>query len=76
MQNNIPINNNQTGVMWCPYMETEDGFEMQFGTNHLGHFLLTNLLLPQMKHGQPARIVTVSSMGHIRKLWFISQISK
>ncbi|XP_047738488.1 retinol dehydrogenase 12-like isoform X2 [Hyalella azteca] len=53
---------NNAGVFMCPYMETQEGFEMQMGTNHLGHFLLTNLLLPQMKqHGEPARIINVSS---------------
>ncbi|KAA0193891.1 hypothetical protein HAZT_HAZT010100 [Hyalella azteca] len=57
---------NNAGVMMCPYMETQEGFEMQMGTNHLGHFLLTNLLLPQMKqHGEPARIINVSSLGHL-----------
>uniref|UniRef100_A0A2P2HXW6 Retinol dehydrogenase 12-like n=2 Tax=Hirondellea gigas TaxID=1518452 RepID=A0A2P2HXW6_9CRUS len=56
---------NNAGVMMCPYMETTEGFEIQMGTNHLGHFLLTNLLLPQMKHGQPARIISLSSLAHI-----------
>lgn len=55
---------NNAGLM-CPYAETEDGFEVQMGTNHLGHFLLTNLLLPQMKHGEPARIINISSLAHL-----------
>jgi len=55
---------NNAGVMMCPYSQTKDGFEMQFGTNHLGHFLLTILLLPQLKKSHGARIVNVSSFGH------------
>lgn len=56
----IDILINNAGVMGCPYSKTEDGFEMQFGVNHLGHFLLTNLLLERMKESPAARIVTVS----------------
>ncbi|MGI5220582.1 oxidoreductase [Nocardia sp. CA-290969] len=51
---------NNAGVMIPPLTRTADGFELQFGTNHLGHFALTNLLLPQIRE----RVVTVSSNGH------------
>nr|XP_049698164.1 retinol dehydrogenase 13 [Helicoverpa armigera]XP_049698165.1 retinol dehydrogenase 13 [Helicoverpa armigera] len=63
-QINILVNN--AGVMMCPKSETEDGFEMQLGTNHLAHFLLTMLLLPRIRNSTPARIVTVSSKAHTR----------
>jgi NAD(P)-dependent dehydrogenase (short-subunit alcohol dehydrogenase family) len=55
---------NNAGVMACPFARTADGFEMQIGTNHLGHFLMTNLLLPALRRGAPSRIVSVSSRGH------------
>nr|CAI5817404.1 unnamed protein product [Callosobruchus analis] len=55
---------NNAGVMMCPYSKTKDGFEMQMGTNHLGHFLFTMLLLPTICKSTPARIVNVSSLAH------------
>jgi NAD(P)-dependent dehydrogenase (short-subunit alcohol dehydrogenase family) len=55
---------NNAGVMACPQGRTQDGFERQIGTNHLGHFLLTGLLVPKLLAGAPARIVCVSSGGH------------
>lgn len=55
---------NNAGVMAIPRRETADGFEMQFGTNHLGHFALTGLLLPLLLQTPNARVVTVSSGAH------------
>lgn len=55
---------NNAGVMMCPYAKTADGFEMQFGTNHLGHFALTLGLLPKLKETPDSRIVIVSSLAH------------
>jgi len=55
---------NNAGVMACPEAKTRDGFELQLGTNHLGHFLLTGLLVPALLRGAPARVVSVSSRGH------------
>lgn len=55
---------NNAGVMALPQRRTADGFEMQFGTNHLGHFALTGLLLPLLQKTAGARIVTVSSLAH------------
>lgn len=55
---------NNAGVMALPYRKTADGFEMQFGTNHLGHFALTGLLLERLLATPGARVVTVSSTAH------------
>jgi NAD(P)-dependent dehydrogenase (short-subunit alcohol dehydrogenase family) len=55
---------NNAGVMAIPYRRTADGFEMQFGTNHLGHFALTGLLLDLLISTPGARVVTVSSSAH------------
>jgi len=55
---------NNAGVMACPFGRTADGFELQFGTNHLGHFLMTGLIAPALLRGAPARVVSVSSRGH------------
>ncbi len=56
---------NNAGVMGVPFAKTKDGFEMQFGTNHLGHFALTGLLLPALLGDGAARVVTVSSGAHM-----------
>ncbi len=63
-ESRIDILVSNAGVMIPPYSTTEDGFELQFGVNHLGHFLLTNLLLERIKKSPNGRIVTVSSLGH------------
>jgi len=55
---------NNAGLMWPAYGKTADGFELQFGTNHLGHFALTGLLLEAMLPVPGSRVVTVSSSGH------------
>ncbi|XP_058602368.1 retinol dehydrogenase 13 isoform X2 [Onychostoma macrolepis] len=56
---------NNAGVMMCPKWITEDGFETQLAVNHLGHFLLTNLLLGMLKRSSPSRVVNVSSIAHV-----------
>jgi NAD(P)-dependent dehydrogenase (short-subunit alcohol dehydrogenase family) len=55
---------NNAGIMVPPFARTTDGFESQFGTNHLGHFALTGLLLDIIIHTPRSRIVTISSTGH------------
>lgn len=63
-QERLDILINNAGVMALPEVRTADGFEMQFGTNHLGHFALTGHLLPALKATPNARVVTVSSYLH------------
>lgn len=55
---------NNAGVMYTPQAKTKDGFELQFGTNHLGHFALTGLLLDRLRPVIGSRVVTVSSLAH------------
>ena len=64
--NRLDVLVNNAGVMATPYRKTADGFELQFGTNHLGHFALTGLLLDLLKAAPDSRVVTVSSYAH----WF------
>jgi NAD(P)-dependent dehydrogenase (short-subunit alcohol dehydrogenase family) len=56
---------NNGGIMAVPYARTVDGFELQLGTNHLGHFALTGRLLPRILATPGARVVTVSSLQHL-----------
>ncbi|GAA5219976.1 oxidoreductase [Membranihabitans marinus] len=55
---------NNAGIMACPFDKTKDGFEIQMGTNHLGHFALTGLMMPLLQKANNARIVATSSLGH------------
>jgi NAD(P)-dependent dehydrogenase (short-subunit alcohol dehydrogenase family) len=55
---------NNAGVMACPLTRTAQGFEMQFGTNHMGHFLFTCLLAPALLAAAPGRVINLSSGGH------------
>jgi NAD(P)-dependent dehydrogenase (short-subunit alcohol dehydrogenase family) len=55
---------NNAGVMAIPHQRTKQGFEMQFATNHLGHFALTGLLLPILRRADAPRVVSVSSIVH------------
>lgn len=57
---------NNAGVMYCPELKTEEGFELQFGVNFIGHFALTGALYPLLKATPGSRVVTVSSMAYLR----------
>ncbi|OZJ01686.1 hypothetical protein BZG36_05351 [Bifiguratus adelaidae] len=66
---NLPLHLliNNAGIMGCPKSYTKDGFEAQFGVNHLGHFLLTSLLSDRLKASAPSRVVIISATG--AKFW-------
>ncbi len=53
------------GIMACPLSHTQEGWELQFATNHLGHFLLSALLVDRLRAGVPARLISLSSGGHV-----------
>ncbi|RIB12984.1 hypothetical protein C2G38_1975782 [Gigaspora rosea] len=63
---NLPLHIliNNAGIMATAFETTQDGIQDQFGVNHLGHFLFTNLLLPTIKASAPSRIVNISSVAH------------
>ncbi len=65
-QGHLDLMLNNAGVMMPPFGRTKQGFELQFGTNHLGHFVLTAFLFPMLAAAPAARIVTVSSIAHKR----------
>ncbi|KAH8898571.1 NAD(P)-binding protein [Thozetella sp. PMI_491] len=60
----IDVALNNAGIMAVPYAKTEDGFERQFATNHLGHFLLTNLIMDKILASATPRVVNITSNGH------------
>jgi len=55
---------NNAGIMACPHGQTEDGFELQFGSNHIGHFYFTQKLMPALLKAGSARVIALSSMAH------------
>ncbi|CAF1651579.1 unnamed protein product [Rotaria magnacalcarata] len=79
-QRNIPINILicNAGIMACPYSKTVDGFESQFGVNHLAHFHLANLILPELRAGKPARVVVWAAYAQRKSanILFAKQFNK
>ena len=67
---------NNAGIMMVPYGRTEDGFERQLGTNHLGHFALTGLLIGTILATPDARVVNVASIGHRRGVMDFDNLKK
>ena len=65
-ERSIDVLVNNAGVYRCPYWRTVDGHEMHFGVNHLGHFLLTLLLMDRLVESKPSRVINVASLGHKR----------
>ncbi|XP_019881396.2 retinol dehydrogenase 13 [Aethina tumida] len=63
-QDRLDVLINNAGVMRTPNSKTKEGIEMQLGVNHMGHFLLTNLLLDMLKKSTPSRIINISSIAH------------
>ncbi len=63
--NQLDILINNAGIMYCPYSKTQDGFEMQMGTNHLGPYALTAQLLPLLRKTANSRIVNTASLAHL-----------
>lgn len=74
-ENSIDLLVNNAGIMMCPQGKTEDGFELQLGTNHLGPFLLTMLLLPKICQNKKAKIINVSSIAHKSKFVKVAGLS-
>jgi NAD(P)-dependent dehydrogenase (short-subunit alcohol dehydrogenase family) len=66
---------NNAGIMACPESRTADGWELQFATNHLGHFALAQALHQALQAGAPSRIVSVSSVGHRRSAVMFDDIN-
>lgn len=63
--NQLDILINNAGIMYCPYSKTQDGFEMQMGTNHLGPYALTAQLMPLLMKTANSRIVNTASLAHL-----------
>ncbi|XP_015113506.1 retinol dehydrogenase 13 [Diachasma alloeum] len=63
--NEVDILINNAGIVFHPYKKTDEGFELHFVTNYLGHFLLTQLLLPKLKAAKQGRIINISAQAHI-----------